>query len=96
VADLAGGEFKIEAPTELPFGEHTVTVYSVRESDQVVSKTMTLDFEIKEPLSGILRGVAFGKELIFPVWLWVLIFLGAGGIFMYGVWLDRKKRKEKK
>ncbi|MFC1599676.1 DUF4215 domain-containing protein [Patescibacteria group bacterium] len=95
VADLAGGEFKISAPKELPFGKHTVTVYSVRESDQAVSKTVVLNFEVKEPLSGILRGVAFGEELIFPVWLWILIFLGAGGIFMYGVWLDRKRKGKK-
>lgn len=94
VADLAGGEFKISAPTELPFGDHTVTIYSVRETDQVVSKTITLNFNIEEPLSGVLRGIAFGEELIFPVWLWFIIFLGAGSLFMYGIVLDRKKKKK--
>ncbi len=95
VADLAGGEFKIEAPKELPFGDHTVTIYSVRETDQVVSKTITLHFNIAEPFSGVLRGIAFGEELIFPVWLWFIIFLGSGSLFMYGVVLDRKRRKRK-
>lgn len=94
VADLAGGEFKIEAPKELPFGDHTVTVYAVRENDMAVSKTVVLHFNVKEPISGILRGVAFGQELIFPVWAWILIFLFAGGIFMFGMWLDKKNKKK--
>ena len=94
VADLAGGEFKIEAPKELPFGDHTVTIYSVRETDQVVSKTITLKFNVAEPFSGVLRGIAFGEELIFPVWLWFIIFLFAGGLFMYGIVLDRRRKKK--
>jgi len=94
VADLAGGEFRIKAPAELPFGEHTVSVYSVRESDQAVSKVITIKFEVKEPLVSMLRGVAEGAEVIFPLYVWTAIFftlsLALAGTMLY----SRHKRRK--
>lgn len=95
VADLAGGEFRIEAPKELPFGEHTVSVYSIRESDQAVSKVIILNFKVSEPISSVLRGVAFGEEMGFPNYVWFIIIFGGGGLIAFGIWFDRRKRGKK-
>ncbi|MBD3156838.1 DUF4215 domain-containing protein [Candidatus Peregrinibacteria bacterium] len=96
VADLAGGEFRIEAPKELPFGEHSVSVYAIRESDQAISKVITLHFTVKEPVTSVLRGVAFGKEMGFPNYVWFIIIIGGGGLIGFGIWYDRKKHGKKK
>jgi hypothetical protein len=94
VADLAGGEFKITAPSELPFGEHTVSVYAVRESDQAVSKVITIKFEVKEPLVSILRGVAAGEELLFPQYVWTMIFFAISATLAGSILYTRHKRKK--
>ncbi|MBA4336617.1 hypothetical protein C0416_02475 [bacterium] len=92
VADLAGGEFRIEAPKELPFGDHKVSVYAIRETDNAVSKVVTLNFKVNEPITSVLRGVAFGQEMGLPNYVWFGIFLGGGALIVFGIWYDRMKR----
>lgn len=94
VADLAGGEFRIQAPTELPWGEHIVSVYAIRESDRAVSKVVTLNFNVKEPLVSMLRGVAFGTEVVFPLWVWTTIFFSIAATFAT-ITIIRKRRGRK-
>ncbi|MFC1810009.1 DUF4215 domain-containing protein [Patescibacteria group bacterium] len=95
VADLAGGEFRIQAPKELAPGPHKVSVYSIRDKDNAMSKVVTVNFEVKEPFAAILRGVAMGKELIFPLWVWTMIFLGAGLLLGGGMWIEHHRKKKK-
>ncbi len=96
VADLAGGEFRIEAPKELPFGEHTVSVYAIRESDRAVSKVIAVNFEVSEPITSVLRGVAFGEEMGLPNYVWGFVLLGGAALIFFGIRYDRKKHGHKK
>jgi hypothetical protein len=92
VADLAGGEFEIAAPKELEKGDHTVTLYAIRENDMAMSKVITVNFEVQSTIGAILHGVASGEELGMPWYGWVLVFLGGFGLLGYGFWLDRKQK----
>jgi len=95
VADLAGGEFKIEAPKELAWGEHKVSVYSIRDKDHAMSKVVNIKFEVKEPLVSVLHGVALGTELIFPLWVWTLIFFSVSLMLGGGWWYSRHRKNKK-
>jgi hypothetical protein len=95
VADLAGGEFMLDAPRELGYGKHTVSVFAVREADQAISKTVTVNFEIKEPIAQVLHGIALGEEVMMPRWAWVVIFFIGLGLLGLGFYLDRIIKKKK-
>ena len=96
VADLAGGEFRIRAPEDLGYGQHKVTLFAVRDSDQAMSKTVIVNFEIKEPFTQVLHGIAFGEEVIFPNYVWGIIFITGFGLVFYGVKAGKLFRKKKK
>ncbi len=93
VADLAGGEFSIPSPTEMPLGTHKVTVYSIRESDQAISKDVVVNFDVVEqkvvitheaPLSGESQGLSW--------WFWVLLGVIVVGIVGFGYIKMNKKK----
>jgi len=85
VADLAGGEFRIRAPIELSSGTHKVTLIAIRETDMAVSKKVVLNFKITEPFTQVLHGIAFGEEVIFPNYVWAIIFVLGLILVIYGV-----------
>jgi len=95
VADLAGGEFRIRAPEPLEYGDHQVVLQAYRESDSVMSKTVIVNFTIKEPFTQVLHGIAFGEELIFPNYVWIIIFVVGIGLVIYGVKAGKLFRKRK-
>ena len=95
VADLAGGEFRIRAPEELAYGPHKVTLMAIRETDNAVSKAIILNFNIQQPFTQVLHGIAFGEELIFPNYVWAIIFVVGIGLVIYGVKSHRLFRKKK-
>lgn len=96
VADLAGGEFRIQSPKELEVGEHKVTVYAVRESDMAISKKAVLHFEVKPPATSVLHGIALGEEVMMPRWAWFVIFFIGLGLLGLGFFLDKNIKKGKK
>jgi len=93
VADLAGGEFEITAPKELEKGEHSVTLYAIREKDMAMSKIITLNFDVKSTVGAILHGVASGEQLGLPWYGWVTVFIVGFGLLGFGFWLDRKQKR---
>jgi hypothetical protein len=50
IADTTTGDFYIEAPGQLPYGDHAVYVQAVRQSDGAMSKTVRLAFTISPAL----------------------------------------------
>jgi len=96
VADLAGGEFRIRAPEALEYGAHKVTLYAIRSEDSAMSKTVIVNFEVKEPFTQVLHGIAFGEEVIFPNYVWIIIFVVGIGLVVYGVKAGKLFKKKKR
>ncbi|MFC1655748.1 DUF4215 domain-containing protein [Patescibacteria group bacterium] len=96
VSDLTTGEFRLQAPKSLGKGEHKVSVYAVRPSDGAMSKLVVVNFVVKEPLAQVLHGIALGEELIFPGYVWLLIFIVGIGLIFTGIYLKRKAKGKKK
>ncbi|MBN1494182.1 DUF4215 domain-containing protein [Candidatus Peregrinibacteria bacterium] len=95
VADLAGGEFRIRAPEPLGYGDHQVILQAYRESDNAISKTVVVNFTIKEPFTQVLHGIAFGEEIIFPNYVWLMIFGVGIALIIYGVKAGKLFKKKK-
>jgi hypothetical protein len=93
VADIAGGEFSIPSPEELPLGKHKVTVYSIQEDTRAISKDVVVNFDVVEPQIVISHEAAMPQpEEGFPIWLWIL--LGAIIISVAGFGYSGIKKKK--
>jgi hypothetical protein len=93
-SDFVSGAFQFQAPQNLGPGPHKVSVYSIRPSDGAMSKLVVVHFEIKEPISSMLHGIAMGEEVIFPWYVWFMILMVGLGIV--GVTLYMKKHPKQK
>ncbi len=52
IADTTTGDFSIQAPSNLGYGEHEVYVQAVRKQDNAMSKNIRLSFAVSPPLPG--------------------------------------------
>jgi hypothetical protein len=68
---------------------------AIRETDNAVSKTVILNFDITQPFTQVLHGIAFGEELIFPNYVWAIIFVVGVGLVIFGIKSHRLFRKKK-
>ena len=66
IADAVTGEFEIQAPRDLEFGDHEVWVTAIRKTDSAQSESVRLEFQVGaaalgEGIEGVLRGA--GEEV---------------------------------
>lgn len=83
IADISAGEFHITAPIELPFGEHKVTAYAIRESDQAMSKIVGIPFNVKETEKQVVsfEPVKEDSSYILYIFLGVIVVMVVGLVY---------------
>ncbi len=83
IADISAGEFHITAPIELPYGEHKVTVYAIRESDQAMSKVVGIPFNVKETEKQVIsfEPVKEDSSYILYIFLGVIVIMVVGLVY---------------
>ncbi|MFC1600103.1 hypothetical protein ACFL3T_03690 [Patescibacteria group bacterium] len=90
VADISAGDFHITAPIELPYGAHTVSAYSIRESDQAMSKVIGVDFDIKETEKQVVSFEPKQEDTSYILY----IVLGVIAVIVIGLIIYLRSRKK--